>query len=85
VAIGVSFPEAYFSYDASDLVWRRLSLTGIHNYATKHLQKAIDFLVAARQRFDFESIVTHRFNLEQINTAMKTAASGEAIRVAIVP
>lgn len=85
IEIGNSFPNAQFTYDACDFVWRRLTLTGIHNYDTRHLQTAIDFMSATRDLFPFENLVTHRYKLEDINDALKMAASGEAIRVAILP
>jgi Zn-dependent alcohol dehydrogenase len=40
---------------------------------------------ATRDLFPFENLVTHRYKLEDINDALKMAASGEAIRVAILP
>jgi Zn-dependent alcohol dehydrogenase len=85
VEIGNSFPDARFSYDACDLVWRRLTLSGVHNYDTRHLKTGIDFLAATNDRFPFEKLVTHRFNLEEINAALHMAASGKAIRVAVLP
>jgi Zn-dependent alcohol dehydrogenase len=45
----------------------------------------IDFIAATRDQFAFEKLVTHRFDLSDINHAIQTAASGEAIRVAILP
>ena len=85
VEMGNSFPDARFSYNACDFVWRRLTLTGVHNYDTRHLQMGIDFVSAARDQFPFEKLVTHRFKLEDANVALQTAASGAAIRVAILP
>ncbi len=85
IEMGNSFPNAHFNYDACDLVWRRLTLTGVHNYDTRHLQMGIDFLAATNDQFPFDKLVTHRFKLEEINTALQMAASGEAIRVALLP
>jgi Zn-dependent alcohol dehydrogenase len=85
IEIGNSFPNAHFNYDACDLVWRRLTLTGVHNYDSRHLQIGIDFLAATNDQFPFDKLVTHRFKLEEINTALHMAASGEAIRVALLP
>ncbi|MGD9090724.1 MAG: zinc-binding dehydrogenase [Desulfobacterales bacterium] len=85
IEIGNSFPDARFSYDACDLVWRRLTLTGLHNYDTRHLRMGIDFLAAANDQFPFDKLVTHRFELAEINAALQIAASGEAIRVAVLP
>jgi threonine dehydrogenase-like Zn-dependent dehydrogenase len=85
IEIGNSFPNARFSYDACDLVWRRLTMTGVHNYDTRHLQMGIDFIAATNNQFPFEKLVTHRFKLQEINAALQMAASGEAIRVALLP
>ena len=85
IEMGNSFPNAHFNYDACDLVWRRLTLTGVHNYDTRHLQTGIAFLAGTNNQFPFDKLVTHLFNLEEINTALQMAASGEAIRVALLP
>jgi alcohol dehydrogenase len=85
IEIGNSFPNAHFSYDACDIVWRRLTITGVHNYDTRHLQMGIDFIAATGNQFAFEKLVTHRFELQDVNTALRMAASGEAIRVALLP
>ncbi|MEE9118470.1 MAG: zinc-binding dehydrogenase [Calditrichia bacterium] len=85
VEIGNSFPGATFTYDACDIVWRRLTLKGIHNYDTRHLQAGIDFLSMTSNIFPFNKMITHRFPLEKINEAMRIADSGKAIRVAVLP
>ena len=85
VEIGNSFPDANFTYDACDIVWRRLTLKRIHNYDAKHLQMGVDFLALARNVFPFKDIVTRRVSLENITEGMRMAKSGEAIRVAVLP
>ena len=80
---GNVFPGANFTYDASDIIFRYLTIKGIHNYDTKHLEWSIDFLQRTQSIFPFKDIVTHRFELDEINKAMEVAHSGEAIRVAI--
>jgi Zn-dependent alcohol dehydrogenase len=45
----------------------------------------IDFIAATNNQFPFEKLVTHRFELHEINAALQMAASGEAIRVALLP
>ena len=85
VEIGNSSPGANFTYDACDIVWRRLTLKGVHNYDAKHLQAAVDLLAATRTIFPFKDIVTHRVSLDNINEGLRIADSGEAIRVAVLP
>ena len=85
VEIGNSSPGANFTYDACDMVWRRLTLTGIHNYDAKHLQMGVDLLAMNRGVFPFKDLVTHRVNLDDINDGLRIADSGEAVRVAVLP
>jgi threonine dehydrogenase-like Zn-dependent dehydrogenase len=85
VEIGNSSPGANFTYDACDIVWRRLTLKGVHNYDAKHLQAAVDLLAATRTIFPFKDIVTHRVSLDNINEGLRIADSGKAIRVAVLP
>jgi alcohol dehydrogenase len=82
---GNAFPGAIFSYDASDIVFRYLTIKGVHNYDTRHLEWAVGFLQRTKNIFPFKEIVTHWFGLSEINRAMEMAHSGEAIRVAITP
>ena len=83
IELGNVFPGATFSYDASDIIFRWLTIKGVHNYDTKHLEWGIDFLQRNHGVYPFKDIVTHRFTLEEINPAMEMAHSGKAIRVAI--
>jgi threonine dehydrogenase-like Zn-dependent dehydrogenase len=85
VEIGNSFPNARFTYDASDIIWRLLSIRGVHNYDARHLQMGIDFLAATRHEFPFDRIVTHQVSLEDINAGLYLANSVGAIRVAVIP
>jgi putative phosphonate catabolism associated alcohol dehydrogenase len=82
---GNVFPGAVFSYDASDIIFRYLTITGVHNYDAKHLEMAIGFLLRTRMTFPFKDIVTHKFDLIDINRAMEVAKSADAIRVAVRP
>ncbi|MFQ6079911.1 MAG: zinc-binding dehydrogenase, partial [Thermodesulfobacteriota bacterium] len=78
-------PGVTFTYDASDIMYRRLTIKGVHNYDTKHLQWAVDFLEQTKEIYPFHELVTHTFSLDEINQAMEVARSREGIRVAIKP
>jgi alcohol dehydrogenase len=85
VEIGNSYPDTNFTYDACDIMMRRLTLKGIHNYDAKHLQAGVDLLEVTHSIFPFKDLVTHRVKLDNINDGMRLAKSGEAIRVAVLP
>lgn len=82
---GNVFPGAEFTYDVSDIIFRYLTITGVHNYDVRHLQIAVNFLDQNREAFPFGSIVTHRVGLDEISDGLHIAESGEAIRVAVLP
>jgi len=78
-------PGVTFTYDASDIMYRRLTIKGVHNYDTKHLQWGVAFLSQTKNVFPFHQLVTHTFSLDEINQAMEVGRSREGIRVAIKP
>lgn len=85
VEIGCAFAGALFECDASEIVFKWLTIKGVHNYDTVHLQKGIDFLQATRDRFPFAKIVGESVSLEEINAGLRIAESGKTIRVALKP
>ncbi len=85
VEIGNAYAGANFNCDASDIVFKCLTIRGVHNYDTVHLQKAVDFLRMTRSRFPFERIVGARVSLDEINAGLRIAESGKTIRVAVKP
>jgi putative phosphonate catabolism associated alcohol dehydrogenase len=82
---GNAFPGATFTYDASDIVFRWLTIKGVHNYDAKHLQWGVNFLHQTKEVYPFHELVTHTFSLDEINQAMEAARAQEGIRVAINP
>ena len=84
VEVGCVFHGADFSYDAGDLVFRRLTLKGVHNYDAKHLKAGLALLKACKNDFPFSEIVTHKVSLAEINEGLKIAESGKALRVAVI-
>jgi threonine dehydrogenase-like Zn-dependent dehydrogenase len=85
IAMGTVFPAADFSYDACDIVWRRLTLKGVHNYEARHPQMGVNFLSMSRKTFPFKELAAHKVSLDEINEGLRLAESGRAIRVAVVP
>ena len=64
---------------------KQLQIYGSWSSEPRHLRTAIDFLRAYRAEFPFESMVTHRFTLEQANEALQTTARWESAKSVIVP
>ncbi|OEU50943.1 MAG: hypothetical protein BA862_01780 [Desulfobulbaceae bacterium S3730MH12] len=85
VGVGTVFAGANVTIDASVIVFRMLTIKGIHNYDTRHLQMGIDLLTKIREKYPFGSLVSHSVSLDNINEGLKLALSGKAIRVAVLP
>ncbi len=85
IEIGNAFAGANFEFDASEIIFKWLTIKGVHNYDTVHLQKGINFLQATRNRFPFAEIVGERVSLDEINEGLRIAESGRTIRVALKP
>ena len=85
IEIGCVFTGANFTCDAGEIAIRRLTIKGIHNYDTRHLQMGIDFLSMTHKIFPFRDIVTHRVSLDNVNDGLRIAESGKAVRVAVLP
>jgi hypothetical protein len=60
-------------------------LKGIHNYHSRHLIQALDFVMSNRDRFPFAEIVGSKFTLDQLDEAFACAADHSVLRAAIVP
>lgn len=71
--------------DPSSLVIGSKTIYSVVMYGRDTLGKALDFLVRARKRYPFETILSHSYPLEEINRAFEEQDKGLVSRAAIVP
>ena len=64
---------------------KQLQVFGSWSSETRHLHAAIQFLGTHRQEFPFDTLVTHRFSLEQANEALDTTARWQSAKSVLVP
>jgi putative phosphonate catabolism associated alcohol dehydrogenase len=83
--MGLLSAGSNFTVDADTVARHYLTIKGTHNYAPRHLASGLDFLVRARSKLDFDSLVGAVMPLSDINHAFDEAATRSAVRVAIVP
>jgi alcohol dehydrogenase len=84
VEVGCCYANARVEIDLSTIVFKRLTIVGVHNYHARHLREAVDFLVASLGDFSFDGIVGARYRLDEASAALEAAATGAAARVAVV-
>jgi 2-desacetyl-2-hydroxyethyl bacteriochlorophyllide A dehydrogenase len=85
IAGGFSGP---LEVDIPSIYRKEIHLTGSFCYSLWHYRSMFDIAlqVMASGKFDFEDLVTHRFTLDEINGAFKTAAdkSTNSVKVEII-
>jgi L-iditol 2-dehydrogenase len=71
------------SLDANRIHYGEIEVVGAFSYHPTMHALALDVL--KRKLVSAELLVTHTFGLEQIDEAFQTAASGEGLKVVIIP
>ena len=80
---GLPKPSKAVPIITNDIHYKELTLTGSHGSTPSQHAKAID-LINEEKDF-FEKLITHRFKLDDINSAFDLASSGEGIKIVIKP
>lgn len=83
--IGSISPSHVAEISLGRLVFSNLTLKGIGAYEPWAMPLALDFLKKNVSKYPFESIISHKYSLDQINEAIKDTMEGKVTRAAIVP
>jgi threonine dehydrogenase-like Zn-dependent dehydrogenase len=67
--IGTISRGAKVDFEPAQLVWGAKKIVGVIMYDAWVIPRALDFLVRNRGRWPFDRLVSHKYPLEQINTA----------------
>ncbi len=85
VLVGSVSPGPSVELDPEAVVRGLLTVTGVHNYAPKHLQHAIEFLATSPRARAFEALVGTTYPLAELDAALADAATGVHVRVGVDP
>ena len=69
--IGTISRGAKVELEPATLVWGAKKIVGVIMYDANVIPRALDFLTRNRTRWPFDKLVSHKYPLEQINTAFK--------------
>ena len=82
VLVGSVSPTAAVPLDPEAVVRRLLTVRGVHNYAPRHLQSAVEFLGSA-DTAAFAALVGPTFALADLPQAVELATTSASARVAV--
>jgi alcohol dehydrogenase len=83
VVVGAVFPSPPVELPLEQLVRRHLVLRGIHNYAPRHLLKAVQFLENHGRTYSFDKLVAQWHPLSDVGQAFQSARELNKIRVGV--
>jgi alcohol dehydrogenase len=84
VLVGATYPARPVPLVMEDVVRRCLTIRGLHNYAPRHLQAALEFL-DAHSEHPFAALVPAWNPLERVAIAVATGLNGDALRLGVRP
>jgi alcohol dehydrogenase len=84
VLVGSTYPARPVSIDLEQVVRRCLTIRGVHNYAPRHLQAAIEFL-DEHPEFPFSSVVGPWQSLDRVAEAVAAGLNPNLLRLGVRP
>lgn len=85
VLVGSVIGGTELCVDPESLVRRLVSITGVHDYDARHLERAVAFLERAWRSHPLDELVGSTHALAKLDHALEEAATGRHIRVGIAP
>ncbi len=83
ILVGAVFPGPMVPVSPEQIVRRNLTIRGVHNYAPKDLGTAVEFLMAAHERFALHELVGPWYPLKDVNLAFEQANDPSHLRVGV--
>ena len=81
--IGNISPGLTYEIDPSQLIFKNITMYGMVYYEAEHLQQALDLMARTREKYLWKKVLSHSFDLEDINQAFEMADQGKVTRAAI--
>jgi putative phosphonate catabolism associated alcohol dehydrogenase len=82
---GAVFPGPTTAVVLERIVRRNLTIVGIHNYAPKHLEQAVQFSMTEEIRVLSNHVVSQWFSLDRLTDAFDMANSAGSLRIGVRP
>ena len=71
--VGHISPNSFATFDVQQLVRNQLRFNAIQHYDPWIIPNSIDFLIRTRDKYPLTNVVSHKFPIDKIDEAFKTA------------
>jgi alcohol dehydrogenase len=83
VWVGATYPQRELKIEAEKIIRNIHTITGLHNYNSDDLVKAVQFIENNITKYPFGTLVEDKFTLEQVNEAFTYALEENPFRVGL--
>ncbi|CAF1642062.1 unnamed protein product [Adineta ricciae] len=83
--LGMVHPHSQLNITGEQIIRKCLTIQGIHNYAPRHLDQAVQFLAKTIRRYPYEEVMGPTYDLPDLPAAMKLAIGKQYGRVLVKP
>jgi L-iditol 2-dehydrogenase len=73
------------TFQPARLTWAQLTVLGSFSGETAQYWRALQFLSRTRHKFDFDKLLSNRYHLDEVNTAMSRMKAFEEIKPIVLP
>jgi len=83
--LGMVHPRSELNITGEQIIRKCLTIKGIHNYAPRHLDQAVDFLEKTINKYPYEEVMGPIYDLSDLPGAMKLSIEKVYTRVLVKP
>ncbi|XP_065056164.1 L-threonine 3-dehydrogenase-like [Rhopilema esculentum] len=81
--VGMVHPNSKLDITAEQIIRKCITITGVHNYSSKHLDEAVELLSRTIDKYPFSKLLSPSYALSQFDDAVEEALSQSYLRVVI--
>ncbi len=83
--VGMVHPESRLDITGEQIIRKCLTIRGVHNYSSRHLDAAVALLERTVEKYPYEELVSPPFVLADLDMAVQAAKEQTHFRVAVKP
>ncbi|CAF0721112.1 unnamed protein product [Rotaria sordida] len=83
--VGMVHPHSQLNITGEQIIRKCLTIKGIHNYAPRHLDQAVQFLEKTFKKYPYEELIGPTYDLSDLSQAMQISIEKRYGRVLVKP
>jgi len=85
VLVGMVHPQSKLDITAEQIIRKCITITGVHNYSSVHLDEAVEFMSRTIDKYPYSVLVGPTYKLSEFDDAIEEAMKQSYLRVVVQP